>query len=202
MGPIDKRFVSYSGQNGGPEPSLSLVQSTKKQGSQNEYVPMVFRQSDYRSEYSASLYPTIRKQIYGNSPYRWGMENYIAPAFLEGSGFLTITSLHSPEATFDVVISSDNALVQLPQFYYEGYEMALSGDSSYQVKGIYVDGLVSFNLKKGTYQASLKWVGLTSYRVGVPLFFVGLAGCVALYVVPTVWNYRHKKEEKEGEKAP
>ena len=201
MGPIDKRFVSYSGQNGGPEPSISLVQSTKKQGSQNEYVPMVFRQSDYRSEYSASLYPTIRKQIYGNSPYRWGMENYLTPAFLEGSGSLTITSLHSPEATFDVVISSDTALVQLPQFYYEGYEMVLSGDSSYQVKGIYVDGLVSFNLKKGAYQASLKWVGLTSYRVGVPLFFVGLVGCVALYVVPTAWNYRHKKEEKEGEKA-
>ena len=129
------------------------------------------------------------------------MENYLAPAFLEGSGSLTITSLHSPEATFDVVISSDTALVQLPQFYYEGYEMVLSGDSSYQVKGIYVDGLVSFNLKKGAYQASLKWVGLTSYRVGVPLFFVGLVGCVALYVVPTAWNYRHKKEEKEGEKA-
>ena len=193
MGPIDKRFVSYSGQNVGPEPSISLVQSTKKQGSQNEYVPMVFRQSDYRSEYSASLYPTIRKQIYGNSPYRWGMENYLTPAFLEGSGSLTITSLHSPEATFDVVISSDTALVQLPQFYYEGYEMVLSGDSSYQVKGIYVDGLVSFNLKKGAYQASLKWVGLTSYRVGVPLFFVGLVGCVALYVIPTAWNYRHKK---------
>ena len=104
---------------------------------------MVFRKSDYRSEYSASLYPTIRKQIYGNSPYRWGMENYLAPAFLEGSGSLTITSLHSTEATFDVVISSDTALVQLPQFYYEGYEMVLSGDSSYQVKGIYVDGLES-----------------------------------------------------------
>ncbi len=198
MGIIDKRFCIQTGQSGSQEPSLSLSQRTRKQGAQNEYVPQVFRDSTYVSEYPSSLYKEIRAEIYTRSDitYKWGMEDYIDPAFLEGEGSFVITSLNSPEATFQVTVNSETALVQLPQFYYEGYELRLSGESNYTVEGINVDGLVSFRLKQGTYTASLKWVGLLSYRIGVPLFFVGIAGCAAMYFVPLGIDIHKKRKEK------
>ena len=201
MGIVDKRFCIQSGQSGNPEPSISTVMGSRKQGVQNEYVPRVFADSSYVSEYPNSLYKEIRAEVYtrGHISYQWGMEDYLSPAFLEGEGTMEITFLNSPEASFEVSVTSSEALVQLPQFYYEGYRLYLEGDSSYEAEGINVDGLVSFRLKEGTYKAELKWVGLTSYRVGVPLFFVGLAGCGAMYLVPTgVSLYKRGKAKKEG----
>ena len=198
MGVVDKRFCIQAGQAGNAEPNLSMVMEQRKQGVQNEYVPRVFNDSTYKSEYSNSLYSEIRAEVYTRSyiSYQYGIEDYLTPAVLEGSGSLTITSLHSPEATFDVSIVTDETLVQLPQFYYEGYRMVLSGDSSYKVDGINVDGLVSFRLKKGTYTAQLKWVGLASYRIGVPLFFLGIAGTAAMYFVPFGIDACRKHKEK------
>ena len=198
-GIVDKRFCVQSGQTGWGEPTLSLIQSTRKSGVQNEYTPRVFRDSSYKSEYSNSLYGEIRKELYTRSSitYQWGMEDYLEPVFLEGSGKATITSLNSPNATFDITVTSETSLVQFPQFFYDGYEMSLEGETSYIVKGQNVDGLLSFSLKQGSYQASLKWVGLTSYQVGVPLFFVGLTGSLALFAVPSCLDFYKKKKERK-----
>ncbi len=197
MGIVDKRFCIQSGQAGASEPTISTIKSTRGQGSQNEYIPSVFRDSSYKSKYSNSLYSEIRKEVYTGSgiSYQWGMEDYLTPAFLEGEGEMNITSLNSPNATFDVTVASSTALVQLPQFFYDGYELQLVGEETYTVKGENVDGLVSFSLKEGTYKATLKWVGTTSYQIGWPLFFVGLAGSIALYVVPTSINFFKRKRD-------
>ncbi len=202
MGIVDKRFCLQSGRSGASEPSISLAMSTRKQGVQNEYVPRVFADSSYVSEYPNSLYQEIRAELYTRSyiSYQWGMEEYLTPAFLKGLGKMEITSLNSPEATFDLCVSTDTSLIQLPQFYYEGYRLYLEGDSSYYADGIDVDGLVSFEVKEGTYKAELKWVGLLSYRVGVRLFFLGLAGCAAMYFVPVGISLYKKAKAREGEK--
>ncbi len=200
MGIIDKRFcIQSNSQWGVSEPTSQMIEQTRNQGFQNEYTPLLFRDSSYVSKYSNSLYNEIRKEIYTGKgiSYQWGMEDYLDPAFLEGEGKMEITSLNSPNATFDVTITSDTALVQLPQFFYDGYEMSLIGEESYTVKGENVDGLVSFSLKKGTYKATLKWVGLTSYQVGMPLFFVGLAGSALLFAIPTsIGFYKRKRDMK------
>lgn len=202
MGPIDKRFVNYTG-SVREEPTMAMVQAQKSMGSQNEYVPMVFMKGyHHESEYPNSLYSEIYKDI--NNPgesYQFTMEDYLDPAFLEGSGQFVITSLNSPQATFDVRIDTEEALVQLPQFYYDGYVLELRGDRSVKVKGEYVDGLVSFRLEKGVYEANLRWVGTVSYQVFSPLFPVAIVGLIALNVVP--WALEKRKERKkpvEGEK--
>lgn len=116
------------------------------------------------------------------------MEDYHDPVFLEGEGDFRITSLNSPEATFEAEVLSEEALVQLPQFYYDGYVLewksALPDAAQGSQKGENVDGLVSFRLKQGAYTLSLRWKGTTSYQVFSPLFSVGLIGLVALNAVP------------------
>ncbi len=200
MGIIDKRFCLQAGEGSVSEPNISMAKTIRNQGSQNEYTPACFRDSNYVSKYSNSLYKEIRAEIYTRSgiSYQWGMEKYLSPVFLEGDGDMEITYLNSPEAEFNLTVLTSQTLVQLPQFYYEGYDLVLSGDSSYTVSCVNVDGLISFNLKEGTYKASLKWVGLKSYRIGVPLFFVGLFGSAGLYFVPFFIDKR-KEKQKDAE---
>ena len=76
MGPIDKRFVNYTG-SVREEPTMAMVQAQKSMGSQNEYVPMVFMKGyHHESEYPNSLYSEIYKDI--NNPgesYQFTMED-------------------------------------------------------------------------------------------------------------------------------
>ncbi len=200
MGIIDKRFCLQSGQTGSAEPTIQTIHGARGQGSQNEYTPLVFRDSSYKSQYSNSLYKEIRKELYtGNGiSYQWGMEDYLDPVFLEGEGKVTITSLNSPNATFDITVTSSTSYVQFPQFFFDGYELVLEGENNYTFKGENVDGLLSFHINEGTYKASLKWVGLASYRIGMPLFFVGIAGSIALYAVPTTIDYFKKRKDMKA----
>ncbi len=204
MGIIDKRFCLQSGQGGSSEPTAQTIRGSRGQGSQNEYTPLVFRDSKYVSAYPNSLYKEIRKELYTGKgiSYQWGMEDYITPVFLEGEGEVSITSLNSPNATFDITVNSTSSFIQFPQFFFDGYELRLEGETTYTLKGENVDGLLSFHVDQGTYKATLKWVGLTSYRIGVPLFFAGLAGSIALYAVPkTISLIKRRKDLKSLENA-
>lgn len=195
MGIIDKRFCYQSNWSGRNEPTVQDVINSKNQGWQNEYLPQVFRDSSYESEYDNSLYKTIRNQIYGSRPRTSGINEYINPVYLEGNGWIKIETLNSPEATFDVVVDTETSLIQLPQIYYEGYEMIYTvDDTTYRVKGENVDGLVSFRLTQGDYIASLKWVGTKSYQIFKPLFYVGVAGTSCMLIIPAILNYFNKKE--------
>ena len=83
-------------------------------------------------------------------------------------------------------------MIQFPQFFYDGYQLQYNGE---HVKGQNIDGLVSFEVSGGNYSANLKWVGITSQKVFTPLFFVGLAGCIMLPVVPYVVDKTVKRRE-------
>ena len=192
MSIVDKRFCYQSGNGGKSEVTLEYVQSFKYMGAQNEYTPAVFRDYSYSPSYENSLYGTIRSQMYGNNKLTLGLEDYITPVFLEGEGSIQITSLNSPEATFTISVTSEKALIQFPQFFYDGYELQCNGE---HVKGQNIDGLVSFEVSGGNYSANLKWVGITSQKVFTPLFFVGLAGCIMLPVVPYVVDKTVKRRE-------
>ncbi len=202
MGPIDKRFATQTG-HVRQEPTMEMIQNQKRMGSQNEYVPMVFqRNSGHKSEYKNSLYTVIYREInYSSHSYQFTMEEYHNPAFLEGKGDLNITSLNSPEATFEGIVESESAFIQFPQFYYDGYVLEwkridVPSPTYGSVKGEYVDGLVSFHLDQGSYELSLRWKGTTSYQVFSPLFIVGIVGVVALNAIP--WAIEIIKKKKEA----
>lgn len=195
MGPADKRIALH---NGGvfyyDNKLYSYATSRSKIGVMNEYVPQVFNDSKYRSEYTNSLYYHVRRQVKGQTKWTYTLEEYKAPVFLEGTGTSSVTALDTPNAAYDITITSETALIQVPQFYYDGYQVDFisknSADPSYSVKPIYMDGLLAFSGKKGNYNVYLHYVGMKTYRASVPLFFISLAGCVALgivgYVVPKV----------------
>lgn len=194
MGIIDKRFVYANNEMGREEPSITMVEKYHFMGAQDEYAPAVFRDSTYVSEYDNSLYKEVRGELYHGKPLHFGINDYITPVFLEGTGTIEITSLNSPEATFTVNVTSNKALIQFPQFFYDGYELQYDKN---HVKGVNIDGLVSFEVTNGNYSAKLKWVGITSQKMFTPLLYVGLVGCITLPLAIVIVNKVAKKKEVE-----
>ncbi|MDY6392128.1 MAG: hypothetical protein SPL80_04765 [Bacilli bacterium] len=198
MGPVDKRIV-YSNHGGNAaEPDMSMVQSLRNIGVMNEYMPRIFYDTSYKSDYTNSLYNTIRREVLVTRKWQWGAEDYHLPVYLEGTGDVTVTSINSPNGVFQVTVTSEDALLQLPQFYYDGYVATLSqGSETYKVNGEYVDGLVSFRLKQGTYTMDVAFVGPTSYRVLRPVFYIGVGGTVIFAAAGYLIPYFIKKKKKD-----
>ena len=74
--------------------SEDRVKDCKYIGVMNEYMPQIFYQKDYESEYTNSLYTQIKISIGHQERYRFTKEDYISPAFLTGNGSLTCTELN------------------------------------------------------------------------------------------------------------
>ena len=204
LGPVDKRMVYYNHSGNSAEPTTSYVHSLQKVGVMNEYMPNVFYEK-HTPTYANSLYYTIRTEVQTTHKWQWGADSYLSPAILEGDASMNILSLNSPDGVFAVSVYSENALVQLPQFYYDGY-VASSSDVNFAVDGIYVDGLVSFRLPKGTYTMNVNYIGPKSYRVFRPIFYVSVAGVLVFGLTahfgPKIYAKCHKKpEEAEMEVA-
>lgn len=193
--PVDKRIaIANNGNVIYTTADANLVASVKSVGWENEYAPDVFYDSTHESVYSNSLYSRIRTQL--NSGLGFPLEsNYLNPVYLEGTGTISLTSLNTPDAVFGAQVTSDEALVQIPQFYYDGYEITLVSDSGAVAteEGQYVDGLVAFKLAKGAYAVKVNFVGSKSYQIGQVAFYVSIPtlvgfGCLGFYL--------RKKEEK------
>lgn len=201
QGPIDKRISIFQNHQGyWHDASVSEVQNNNRIGWQNEYLPRVFSESDYHSEYSASLYDLIHSYLADSSArFPVGIEGYFDPAFLEGEGRIEITALNSPDATFDVTVESEDALIQIPQFYYDGYEAkltAIDGEVSYApIRN--VDGLVAFEVASGSYALEVSFPGPLGYRIGRVTFWVSAAGTLAL----GGWGL-YERRLRSGEKKP
>lgn len=172
------------------------------QGAMNEYMPLVFG-TDYTPTYSNSLYSSVKRAIGVKDRLIHTVEEYnsvtFAPRALEGKGTVLATALNTPSVTLEGTIQEDNTLIQIPQFYYDGYEIRLSEKESQEetkVAGEYVDGLVAFRVaKKGSYTMQVSYVGPKAYRIGIPLFFVSFLGTVGLGVAGYVLR---KKDQKQG----
>ena len=200
---VDKRLSLYANRKGLSEPDESLVRRTTKMGVMNEYMPLVFYDDSYASEYPNSLFKEIKREVRTTHRYQYTKETYLTPVFLEGTGSIAITALNSPNVSFTVTIDSEAAFVQLPQFYYDGYRATLHNEtSSYTVKGEYVDGLVGFRLRNGTYTMDVAFVGSNAYRALRPFFYVGIVGVVAFglcgYFIPKAIEAKKKQREAEA----
>ena len=199
--PLDKRLYQEAGSIGPGEPTISYVESRTRQGSQNEYMPNVFYDDTHVSAYSNSLYTTIKQQVRQRKGFAIGAEQYIVPVFLEGDGTIALESLNTPNAVFQVTVTSESAYVQLPQFYYEGYVATLSNETkTYSAEGENVDGLVSFRLQQGDYQMDVVYLAPKSYRILHPFLYIGIVGIVLFaasgIVVPRIMKKREEKAQE------
>ena len=205
QGPVDKRIAYVADWNNGAvwgEPDLWMVQATDRIGVMNEYMPNVFYETGYVSKYSNSLYPTIRQQIIVTHKYTWDPEEYIVPAVLEGEMEIEVTEINSPNVNLHITVTSDEALYQLQQFYYDGYVATYSGGSTYQAEGEYIDGLVAFKAKKGEYDVKIEFVGSKIYRFTRPLFYISVVGVTAMGLgftfVPKIVAAKRRKKETQS----
>ncbi len=170
-------------------------------GVMNEYIPAIFYDSSYKSEYSNSLYRKIRNTIGYSSRYQRDTSSYLTPVFLEGSGMAFVTELNTPSVDFEISVD-DEALIQIPQFFYDGYEIKATDTSNKvttELEPVNVDCLVSFKLNAGSYRVEVRYVGPKVRRVFNVLWYVGLAGDVALgsYGIYELINKKHKEKEQE-----
>ena len=198
MGTLEKRIYYQVRPNSViTRDGYEYAQKIKYSGAQNEMVPQIYEKNDYVPDYANSLYDKVRTAIRTHSNFFYTLEDYYEPAFLTGTGTCQIYEYNSPNNKFHVDITSDTALVQLPQFYYKGY--SIYSGASYLGEAKNVDGLVTLELKKGTYDISLNFKNSTAYQITRPLFYVGVFSLITGGVFE--WVYRtkimKKKEEQE-----
>jgi len=206
-GPIDKRLsLTYSNQELWEDATVEDLAKMVRLGWQNEYLPQEYNSgSNHVSQYSSSYYNTIRWYIVHQKALPNGIDNYFSPAFLEGNGSATVTALNSPEVSFDLTVSSAASLVQLPQFYYDGYQVALTNVSSSQVTyatPVDVDGLVSFAAPEGIYTVSVTFPGPVTYRVGCVAFGLSILGLGAFGAYGLYLGRKKNKEEMAAKAQP
>lgn len=206
--PLNARLNGLMRENASwDEPTLEDVEAATQVGWMNEYLPKEYKKgSTYSSPYSNSLYYAIREYVNpvdeeGNplepKALPSGKEGYFDPVFLEGSGSCAITALNTPNATFALTVTSDSALIEIPQFYYDGYRITLneaSGKTS-QASVLNVDGLVSYEAKRGSYTVSVAFLGPMSYRVGRVFFYLSFLGLAGL----GSWSLVEKRRKRRAE---
>lgn len=196
MGTLEKRvYYEVRPNNIMTRDGYDYAKGVKYSGVQNEMVPQIYEKSEYTSEYSNSLYVQVRNALNTRFDFIYSLEEYYEPAFLEGSGTCQIYEYNTPNNKFHVDIASDTALVQLPQFYYKGYTV-YSG-AKYLGEAKNVDGLVTLQLSKGTYDISLNFKSSTAYQVTRPLFYVGIFSLIAGGVFGYIYRTKIMKKKEE-----
>lgn len=192
--PIDKRIALNNGNTFLNEPNLSSVKRATKIGVMNEYMPKVFYEQNYVPTYSNSLYFSVRNKILYTHNYSWDIRDF-QTSFLYGNGDFNITSINSPEMTFNTTIT-ENAYLQIEQFYYDGYQITLeNSNASISIIPQYEDGLIAFKLPKGTYKGKLFYVGSKSYQIARPFLYLSLAIIATTPIVNLLLEERKMKED-------
>ncbi len=201
-GPIDKRIYAIEGNRSQYyDPDMSYYESYRSWGTANEYLPQVFYDYYYgevEAEYPDGLideavYYIIQKK--GDLPF--GLEDYITPVFVEGSGEVTVTFVNTPEVTFEITAYEDS-LLQIPQIYYDGYECVATYEDGTAVECEVreADGLVAAYIPEGTYTLSFTYPGPVVSQIMTPI------SIIAILALPC-WAIGEKIIEKKGrKKAP
>ena len=205
--PVDKRIWSVEGGNGWySEPTEETLLNQRHWTWQSEYVPKIFLQSDYTPTYENSLYRTVSK-IQKNATYGWGSQpywlvgkdKYIDPAVLEGTATVSVLDVNTPSVDFEVTVNED-ALIQIPQFYTDGYVVKAVSESGNKVTCPVenVDGLIAFRVPEGKYTVQVRYVGTKGQRIGYWLLGIGIVGTIAFGVTPSVIDKKKKKAQAKN----
>ena len=200
MGTVEKRvYYEKRANDVVVEDGYEYAMKVKFSGAQNEMIPQVFYQDDYASEYSNSLYTTVKNRVRGQRDFFYDKENYLDPVLLTGTGDIEITEYNSPNNKFHLEITSETALIQFPQFYYANYSVKSDNKTLGDVQNI--DGLIAFTFKEGTYDISLSFKPSKGYQVTIPLFYIGATLLVGGGVFGYIYRTKLMKKKEDEEKV-
>lgn len=207
---IEKRVTAESGKEGTWHHNFSeyLIDDARAQGHNREYAPSVLTDSNYKSQYEASLHKYISK-IAIESYYQHG-HYYYKPVFLKGVGNINVTSAFAPKYEMEIS-ANESGLIQMPLMYYPGYKITLENvetGEKIKLKGENIDGLVSFEMPQGNYIVKTKFEGTLLRKISVFLTIVSVIVVVFVIVYETVLVKRNvfskcyfKKEKKSNGNA-
>lgn len=196
MGMVDKRLFSLPNENPGSfEPDMQWIMNIREFGAQNEYMPQIIYdiyRGDVKPSYPNSLANKVGLYVVNKLTMIFDMENYITPQFLEGEGDIDIFYLNTPDVKFNVIANSDDNLIQIPQFYYDGYNAkAVFGNGETQnLEVVNVDGLVSCYAPKGTYQLEFTFPGNTLKQAGWYVLSFSIVGVISF----AIYGYLNRKK--------
>ncbi|MFA5481697.1 MAG: hypothetical protein WC282_04900, partial [Bacilli bacterium] len=151
-------------------------------GWNKEYIPQVFTQNDYVSEYPNSLYGNIRLALLSSYTEAYPYN----PAVLSGDCSIEVLSHDTPD--YELAITANAAsLIQMPLIYYPGYSVKVTaGAEQNTIDAFNIDGLVAFHIESGAQYVSITYVGtplmIASY-VYAALAVVGIGGMVLFYLL-------------------
>lgn len=143
-------------------------------GFNREYLPSIFF-TEHKSEYENSLYDEVKKML--NRDFKAQEDYSLKPVFLTGNGTIEVKSAYSPRYEMDIIVQ-ESGIVQMPLFYYPGYEINIYHLNQKQiVESKNIDGLVSFELKQpGNYQIRIDYVGTKARQFSFCWFYLSLIG--------------------------
>ena len=196
MGMVDKRLFSLPNENPGSfEPDMQWIMNIREFGAQNEYMPQIIYdiyRGDVKPSYPNSLANKVGLYVVNKLTMIFDMENYITPQFLEGEGDIDIFYLNTPDVKFNVVTNSDNNLIQIPQFYYDGYnaKAVFENGKTQNLEVVNVDGLVSCYAPKGTYQLEFTFPGNTLKQAGWYVLSFSIVGVISF----AIYGYLNRKK--------
>lgn len=196
MGMVDKRLFSLPNENPGSfEPDMQWIMNIREFGAQNEYMPQIIYdiyRGDVKPSYPNSLANKVGLYVVNKLTMIFDMENYITPQFLEGEGDIDIFYLNTPDVKFNVVTNSDDNLIQIPQFYYDGYnaKAVFENGETQNLEVINVDGLVSCYAPKGTYQLEFTFPGNTLKQAGWYVLSFSIVGVISF----AIYGYLNRKK--------
>lgn len=200
MGMVDKRLFSLPNENPGSfEPDMQWIMNIREFGAQNEYMPQIIYdiyRGDVKPSYPNSLANKVGLYVVNKLTMIFDMENYITPQFLEGEGDIDIFYLNTPDVKFNVITNSDNNLIQIPQFYYDGYnaKAVFENGKTQNLEVINVDGLVSCYAPKGTYQLEFTFPGNTLKQAGWYVLSFSIVGVISF----AIYGYLNQKKYEKN----
>lgn len=200
MGMVDKRLFSLPNENPGSfEPDMQWIMNIREFGAQNEYMPQIIYdiyRGDVKPSYHNSLANKVGLYVVNKLTMIFDMENYITPQFLEGEGDIDIFYLNTPDVKFNVITNSDNNLIQIPQFYYDGYnaKAVFENGKTQNLEVVNVDGLVSCYAPKGTYQLEFTFPGNTLKQAGWYVLSFSIVGVISF----AIYGYLNRKKYEKN----
>ena len=170
-----------------------IYQKDMSIGANLEYLPKSFFYNyDYKSEYKKSLHNRIQEEVnwhINKHPYEYD------PVLLTGHGNIEVINKKAPNYQMTVKLEEES-LIQMPLFYYPGYEIKvinLDNNEEKYLEVLDIDSLISYKLDKGNYKVEVGYKGTTLQNLGKAYYKASFALIILFYASDTIYYYKKRK---------
>ena len=186
---------------------LSLFEDAGSIGWQKEYLPSIYQDSSYTSQYSNSLYYQVLAMLDdtddsldlltdSNTNSLSISDNTFEPVVLTGDANISVTYKYGSHIKLNVVATTQT-LIQLPLIYYNGYSITItdSNNQSYTISPYNpeeIDYFVGFGISEGEYSVSVNYTGTSIQKASKVVFIVSFT---SLFIF-VVFDYCYNKKKK------